>query len=333
WDARSLQDFESYPVEELAKAYDLIIIDHPHVGQITAEKCLTPLPPAPEIADGSLGRSFESYAWEGKQWAWPVDAAAQVQAIRPDLTAPVTDWAGVMRLAGEGRVMIPLRPPHVLMSFYTLAANLGCPCRTAGDEPFVDRAGGMRALELLAPLSAAVDPACFAMDPIDVLEAMAEGGDIACAPLIYGYISYALEGRRKRRIAFHDIPEAAVGAGPRGSALGGTGLAVSAFSKSPDAAIAFARYAAGPEAQAGLWSSSGGQAGHRAAWTDEETDTASGRFYSGTLATLDRAWMRPRHKGYMAFQEEASTRLNAALKDRQFSKALDDLDAMFVASF
>lgn len=43
WDKRSLQDFESFPVEELARAYDLIVIDHPHVGQITHEGCLEPL--------------------------------------------------------------------------------------------------------------------------------------------------------------------------------------------------------------------------------------------------------------------------------------------------
>src|SRR3546814_3327914 len=30
WDRRSLQDFESFPVEELARRYDLIVIDHPH---------------------------------------------------------------------------------------------------------------------------------------------------------------------------------------------------------------------------------------------------------------------------------------------------------------
>ena len=29
WDKRSLQDFESYPVEDLARQYDLIVIDHP----------------------------------------------------------------------------------------------------------------------------------------------------------------------------------------------------------------------------------------------------------------------------------------------------------------
>jgi multiple sugar transport system substrate-binding protein len=63
-DKRSLQDFESFPVEELARAYDLIVVDHPHVGQITAEGCLEPLD-IPEraaelaaLAAGSVGRSF-----------------------------------------------------------------------------------------------------------------------------------------------------------------------------------------------------------------------------------------------------------------------------------
>ena len=40
WEKRSLQDFETYPVDELAARYDLIVIDHPHVGQITREGCL-----------------------------------------------------------------------------------------------------------------------------------------------------------------------------------------------------------------------------------------------------------------------------------------------------
>src|ERR1700691_4155025 len=50
WDRRSLQDFESFPVAELAARYDLIVIDHPHVGQITREQCLVPLDEGTEIA-------------------------------------------------------------------------------------------------------------------------------------------------------------------------------------------------------------------------------------------------------------------------------------------
>lgn len=333
WDRRSLQDFESFPVEELARSYDLIIIDHPHVGQITAEKCLIPLPEAPEIFEGSLGHSFESYTWGGQQWAWPVDAAAQVQAVRPDLARPAANWDEVMKLAEAGGVMLPLRPPHVLMCFYTLCANLGHPCRVQTGQSFVDRNGGVRALELLSRLVEFVDPVCFEIDPIEVLDVMSTGDRVSCAPLIYGYISYSLDAVGDRRVTFHDIPEVAPNTGPRGSALGGTGLAVSAYCRSPDAAVAFARHAAGPSAQAGLWASAGGQAGHRAAWANPSVNAAAGHFYSGTLRTLDSAWMRPRHDGYMPFQHEASERILAALKDGNMQAAMDDLDRMFAATF
>jgi len=43
WDKRSLQGFESTPVDELAAAYDLMVIDHPHVGAVAGEGCLLPL--------------------------------------------------------------------------------------------------------------------------------------------------------------------------------------------------------------------------------------------------------------------------------------------------
>ena len=86
WERRSLQDFESFPVEELARAYDLIVIDHPHVGQITREGCLAPFDAADlrEIERGSTGASFASYRWQGQQWALPIDTATQVLAWRPD---------------------------------------------------------------------------------------------------------------------------------------------------------------------------------------------------------------------------------------------------------
>jgi multiple sugar transport system substrate-binding protein len=64
WEKRSLQDFETFPVEELARNFDMIVIDHPHVGQITKEGCLLPLDvPGREaelkaLADGSVGQSM-----------------------------------------------------------------------------------------------------------------------------------------------------------------------------------------------------------------------------------------------------------------------------------
>ncbi|SDO36289.1 carbohydrate ABC transporter substrate-binding protein, CUT1 family [Phyllobacterium sp. OV277] len=340
WDKRSLQDFESFPVEELARTYDLIVIDHPHVGQITAEHCLAPLDvPGREaeraaLLKGSVGQSYPSYHWQGHQWAFPVDTATQVCAWRPDLLkhAPKT-WAEMLVLAREGRVLLPLRPPHSLMTFYTLCGNLETPCATASGQ-LINREHGMHVLEMMGEISALVDPACFEMDPIAVLERMAKtGSEIACAPLIYGYVNYAIKGFRPNLVAFADIPAAGEN-GPAGSALGGTGIAVSAFSGHRAEAIDFAYWIASGGIQKSLYAEAGGQPGHADAWEDQAVNAATSDFYTATRKTLEAAWVRPRHNGYMAFQQSASERLNEALlKGHGAGRVIDDLNAQFLRSF
>jgi multiple sugar transport system substrate-binding protein len=336
WDRRSLQDFESYPVEELARRYDLIVIDHPHVGQVTAETCLRPLDEPQRATElealraGSVGASFESYRMGGRLWALPIDAATQVQAFRPDrLASPLRAWSEVVRLAHEGRVLCPMRPPHSLMSLYTLAGQLGAPAKVEGPDLF-DLERVAPAYELLRELAGLIDPVCFAMDPIAVFERMAQAeSKIDCAPLIYGYVSYALEGFRPARIAFADLA-AAGGLGPAGSALGGAGVAVSAFSVHREAAADFAFWVASGEVQRGPYAAAGGQPGHAAAWEDEAVNAPVFDFYRATRATLEGTWVRPRHNGYMPFQHTASERLNAGLAAGEGAAAvLAELNRLF----
>ncbi len=60
----------------------------------------------------------------------------------------------------------------------------------------------------------------------------------------------------------------------------------------------------------------------------------SGDFYKATRATLDGAWVRPRHDGYMAFQQAAADRLGAALAAGEPAAAvIDDLNRLFRDSF
>jgi multiple sugar transport system substrate-binding protein len=336
WERRSLQDFESFPVEDLARRYDLIVIDHPHVGQVAREGCLLPLerPALQVLAAQSVGPSFESYRWDGRILALPIDAAAQVQAWRPDRTgAPAATWDEVLELARAGRVLCPLLPPHSLMAFFTLAANLGHPCATT-PGPLIEPATGAAAYAHLRALTSHLDAACFAMDPIAVFEVMAEAGSpIACAPLIYGYVSYALAGFRAARLSFAGIP-AAGAHGPIGATLGGTGIAVSSRSSLPQAAVDFAFWIASAEVQRGPYAAAGGQPGNAVAWQDPALDHAAGGFFSATRATLERAWVRPRHDGYMRFQAAASLRLNAALRAGDDADLLlKDLDRLFAQSF
>ncbi|HEV7277345.1 MAG TPA: extracellular solute-binding protein [Devosiaceae bacterium] len=336
WEKRSLQDFESFPVEELARQYDLIVIDHPHVGQITAEKCLLPLDVTGReaertaLAAGSVGQSYPSYNWEGRQWAFPIDAAAQVQAYRPDLVdRPAEDWAEVVALARAGQLVLPMLPPHSLMTFYTLAANLGTPCASDGDL-LIDPKAGAEVLGRLKELAALIEPSNFAMDPIAASEALArEDAVVAAMPYGYGYVSYAMDGFRPRRLAFADIP-AAGSSGPAGSTLGGTGIAVSAFSQNQQAALDYAYWVAGAEVQTGLYASSGGQPGHAAAWEDEAVNGTTHGFYRDTRATLEAAWVRPRHDGYMGFQAAGSERLNRGLLSGEAAGSIvDELNRMY----
>jgi multiple sugar transport system substrate-binding protein len=341
WDKRSLQDFESFPVEELARQYDLIVIDHPHVGQITAEKCLLPLDVPAHAADaaglaaGSVGKSYPSYHWDGRQWALPIDAASQVMAYRADrLPAPPRTWDDVMALARQGRVTLPLRPPHSLMLVFTLAANLGHPCSTARERPFLDESAGRRVMEMLAEIAAVVDPEDFHRDPIAASELLAAGdGELAVMPYGYGYVNYAVAGFRPRQLRFADIPSAGTD-GPSGSAIGGTGIAVSAYCKHAREAIEHAYWLAGAEVQRTIYAASGGQPGHAAAWEDNAVNAATGDFYRNTRPTLELAYMRPRHDGYMKFQNDASERLNSGLKAGEAPESLvAALNALFRDSF
>lgn len=339
WDRRSLQDFESYPVEDLARRYDLIVIDHPHVGQVTAESCLRPLDDDAHATElqalsaGAVGASFESYRMGGRFWAFPIDTAAQVQAWRPDrLAAAASSWAEVLDLARDGAVHCPMRPPHSLMSLYTLCGQLGASPEVDGPV-LIDPGAGAQAYEMLRELSSLVDPACFGMDPIAVLEEMAGASSpLACAPLIYGYVSYSLAGFRPARVAFADLAEVDR-RGPVGSALGGTGIAVSAYSRHGEAAEAFAYWVSRGDIQRGPYAAAGGQPGHAAAWEDAGVNAPVLDFYRATRATLEAAWVRPRHNGYMPFQHAASERLNVGITGGECGgPVIADLNRMFAES-
>jgi multiple sugar transport system substrate-binding protein len=43
WQVRSLHGFEFTPVDDLAREFDLIILDHPFCGAVARSKCLVAL--------------------------------------------------------------------------------------------------------------------------------------------------------------------------------------------------------------------------------------------------------------------------------------------------
>ncbi|WP_281888662.1 ABC transporter substrate-binding protein [Paenibacillus sp. YYML68] len=318
WDARSLADFELYPLELLADAYDLIMIDHPHIGTAVEKKLLMPLNgliDADFLSDQerhSTGLSYASYTYEGQQWALPVDAAAQVSACRTDLmraagaeVAPRT-WDDVLQLAGklpEGqRIGMPLVPVHAYSTFFTLCAQFADRAYWS-EELDLPEEIGVAVLELLASLMPVLHPQSVHCDPIDMLNRMGTTDELVYVPLIYGYSNYAREGFRPHVTSFTNIPSSS--GKPSGSMIGGVGLAISSKCKYPEVAARFAEMTASPQFQRSTFFLRDGQPGHRTAWLDSKVNRLSGGFFEQTLDTLMYGSMRPRFDGYIAFQEQA----------------------------
>ena len=82
--------------------------------------------------------------------------------------------------------------------------------------------------------------------------------------------------------------------------------------------------------QAGLYFETGGQPGRLEAWVDTGVNAASGDFFRRTLATMEGAWVRPRIRGYQAFQKQASTIVaDYVTGGASVAATLDDLDELW----
>lgn len=316
WQARSLQGFADQPLEVLVREYDLVVIDHPHIPHAAAAGLLVALDESGHdrdlaaLAGQAVGPSHLTYAHDGHQYGLAIDAAAQVAVFRPDLVeVPPTTWDEVMDLAVTGRVLWPGKPVDAISSFLTLAANRGAAIAVDG---FIARDVGLAIMDHLQRLADLVDPACLDENPIQTAERLATGDCWAYAPLAFGYINYSRAGFRTHRLAYADMPSGP--GGLSGSCLGGAGIAVSAFSRNIEAAVAHAFRLASAEVQRGVYYTSGGQPANTAAWDDDALNADSLDFFRGTRRTLDAAWVRPRLEGWLDIQDEVGTLISRALR-------------------
>ena len=325
WDDRSLQDFESFPLEQLAESYDLIIIDHPHVGSVADANCLVPFLPSDNLDRAHIGQSWDSYRWNDKQWALPIDAAAQVQAYRPDLVTAAKSYDELLSLE-VGQIAIPLAPPHSILSFMTLMKQFGGELNSFGFP--LDEA--MKAFDMLSALTNVIDRSCFESDPIQVLDAASKSdSEVRVVPIIFGYVSYSRPGFSEVPIRFSNLPQVD-GSNYRGSVLGGTGIAISSRSTEIKAAQRFATWITGENIQAGPYVVANGQPSHESVWNGKNGIVFGNGFFIETYETLESAWVRPRHKGFIEFQEAGSNLLNTALvRSSSAETVIGDLNGLF----
>jgi multiple sugar transport system substrate-binding protein len=321
WKKRTLQEFADFPIEKLTKDYDLLIIDHPWVGCAVATQCVLPLNehlPEAYLNDqlnNSVGNSHLSYNYDNKQWALAIDAATPAASYRRDLfeknnyKIPQT-WDDVLELAKAGKVAVPAIPIDLLMNFYTF-------CIAQGKEPFqseeeiTDEPTGVAAIETMKGLYSIVDKKMFSCNPIAVAELMSTTDDHWYCPFAYCYSNYSRRGFAKHLLRYTDV--VSFNGSKLKTTIGGTGLAVSAFSDHKNAAIDFTSWIGSGEIQKTLYVENGGQPGHRSAWIDEDANHLTNDFFKNILPIMGNGYVRPRYNGYLYFQDHAGEPLQKCL--------------------
>jgi len=345
WDKHSLEGFEAHPIADLCERYDLVVLDHPHVGEAVAAGCLKPLESLLALREltalerDTIGPCLASYRYDGLHWGLPLDAATQVLAFRADLHqgAPPRTWDDVVALSGREAVALSLAGPHAALTFQSIVAAFADPLQDADPDEFVTVEAGLLALDLLATLLARSPRAVRDANPIGILSHMAGADDVVLCPLIYGYVNYALAADSTARpgahaIAFANAPRATAHSRP-GSTLGGTGIGISKRCKVTPALLTHLRWLMSDEAQRGFIPAHEGQPSRRSAWLDDAVNLRWGNFYRDTAETLERAHVRPRHNRAIAFQTSAAALIRAALTQKREHRAtLADLQSLYVGS-
>jgi len=327
WDKRSLKSFGETSIEQLAEEYDLLLVDHPFMGEAHEKQLLLSLEellPAKFLAEqqaNSVGPSFDSYLYAGHQYALPIDAAAQVAAYRPDLLEgsehelphTIQDiYTLTKRLKSKSSVLWPLSPTDLWCSFLSLCAQL------AGEDFFdlktgIESQAGIKVLEEIIALLPLLHERSLELNPIQTLNAMRDRSDIAYVPLLFGYSCYSQPRQAGCAIRFANPPS--YPGAQKTSLLGGVGVAISARSAHREEAASYLSYVLSPDIQAGEYFDNHGQPGHLAAWTSPVVNQACSQFFSGTLRTLEQAYVRPRVPGFHEFQESAGVLLHEAVTE------------------
>jgi len=341
WEKRSLQEFADASIEDLAKRFDLLVIDHPWTGFGAATNTIVPLSDhfsEEYIKDqevNTVGKSYESYVFHNKLWALPIDAATPVAAARLDilekngLKVPET-YEDLLALAKKGLVAFAGIPVDSLMTFYSYCCSLGeAPFQS--QEKVISEEIGIKALQMHRELAQLMDPANFNRNPIQVYEAMVNTDEIAYCPFAYGYSNYSRMGYSKNLLHFYDLVK--LNDQPMISSLGGTGLAVSSFSENLPEALKYAEFTGSSQVQQNIFSDNGGQPGHLQAWKSERINGITHDYFKNTLPALERAFLRPRYAGHMYFQDHAGDVVRDYLMNGGDEKAvLAAMDALYIKS-
>lgn len=331
WDRRSLQAFADASISDMARDYDFIILDHPHVGLIAETECLLPLCRPDDIKNISLGGSLESYIWKDELWALPIDAACQMAVKRPDLCkAEIPNWEAVFDVtAKDYKLVTPLLPVDAFDMMMTLVAGRDEVLLPFSEQEFVSEENGVLALKVLKALYKLGPAEATEWNPIKILELMSSENEFAYSPCLFGYINYARPKFKEHKLEFVDLPSF-LGSSSKHGILGGAGIGVSAKSNHIHESVKFAHWVTSEAVQSGVYLENEGQPAHLQSWRKMGANPSYRGFLHGGLATMEAAWTRPRDIWFLGFVDDVCDIFtNFFLQDQSEEAFLKTLNMLY----
>lgn len=324
WEQAEWYAFEAKVVEAVRTSgcYNLVMLDHPWTGTFAANRWLVPFDDLlrPDemicIRKSAVAPSYESYVWDGKLWALPVDAACHMLTYRAGLLAvedtPIpSTWEDVIAVAaqlhdppGFYALALPFAGVQAFMLFLTVAATHGFEPYQYPAQAVLPPTESEQVLGIMQSLARFCHPGSFEWGPVEVLEHLASCSDTWMSPSIFGYVNHA------HALEYGAVP----GTFPHSMGrpiLGGVGLAISAASRHIGAALDYARFVISGSAQTEIFPANEGQPGLTEAWQSPSLPKATQKFYHVMLDGMRSAYTRPRFPGWMEIELESGPALLA----------------------
>jgi len=314
WYTRSLKEFGDQPISELVEKFDLLMIDHPFVGEAHKYNLLVPLetmlPSSLLNKHESLhiGHSYPSYTYEKSQYALPIDASAQFTAFNSQMISKAsipTTWEDYLDQLKDSKfknsVLWPLCPTDLWCSLLTVCAQID-----GGDffEQGFKREIVFQGIEHLKIHTSGLNPICWDSNPINALEQMKQN-NFAYSPLLFGYAHYSNKSTSiqfTNPIAFNpDYPL---------TLLGGVGIAVSSYSPHREVLTEFLTFLF-QHSSIDAYFLAGGQPSLKEVWKNNAYNESTHDFFLNTSKSMENTYIRPKKPGFHRFQKEASELFHA----------------------
>lgn len=317
WDVQPLSGFEETPLHELASHYDLLVIDHPHLGQAIASDCLQPLDAqlSPMWLEGlkthCIGQAAHSYWLDNHCWALPLDASSQIMAYRSeqrDTALAINGWLDLLR--SRCRFQLCLAGPHSTLQLLALSLAVGS--SGPNNHQFMSIHDGVEAVDLMKSLFlTSVAPSTF-LNPIEILDTLNDSSKFDLCPFVYGYVNYSQVPSRIEVCA----PPSNI------SILGGTGIAITNKCHVTNELLLYLKKLLSSDVQNTFIPEYNGQPSFKSAWKNTDVNQRVNHFYHHAYTTVDNAYLRPRYAGYIDFQDAAAQLIRKGLTNRTSSKQM-----------